>query len=76
VSEIFILFTKFEQTAINLLQQIVLLYLHASNSESLSAYMYRKWFIGELANLTTKIMIITLLEFFNFVSEVSRLQYV
>jgi hypothetical protein len=29
--------------------------------------------IGELANLTTKI--ITLLEFFNFVSEVSRLKY-
>jgi hypothetical protein len=29
--------------------------------------------IGELDNLTTKI--ITLLEFFNFVSEVSRLQY-
>jgi hypothetical protein len=29
--------------------------------------------IGELANLTTKI--ITLLEFFNFVREVSRLQY-
>jgi hypothetical protein len=29
--------------------------------------------VGELANLTTKI--ITLLEFFNFVSEVSRLQY-
>jgi hypothetical protein len=29
--------------------------------------------IGELANLTSKI--ITLLEFFNFVSEVSRLQY-
>jgi hypothetical protein len=31
------------------------------------------FYIGELANLTTKI--ITLLEFFNFVSEVSRLQY-
>jgi hypothetical protein len=29
--------------------------------------------VGELANLTTKI--ITLLEFFNFVSKVSRLQY-
>jgi hypothetical protein len=29
--------------------------------------------IGELTNLTTKI--ITLLEFFNFVNEVSRLQY-
>jgi hypothetical protein len=29
--------------------------------------------IGELVNLTTKIS--TLLEFFNFASEVSRLQY-
>jgi hypothetical protein len=33
----------------------------------------RKIAIGELANLTTKI--ITLLEFFNFVSKVSPLQY-
>jgi hypothetical protein len=33
----------------------------------------RETFFGELDNLTTKI--ITLLEFFNFVSEVSRLQY-
>jgi hypothetical protein len=33
----------------------------------------RKNYVGELANLTTKI--ITLLEFFSFVSKVSRLQY-
>jgi hypothetical protein len=33
----------------------------------------KKVIFGELVNLTTKI--ITLLEFFNFVSEVSRLQY-
>jgi hypothetical protein len=37
-------------------------------------YWYEdKGYIGELSNLTTKI--ITLLEFFNFDSEVSRLQY-
>jgi hypothetical protein len=34
---------------------------------------WRICLFSELANLTTKI--ITLLEFFNFVSEVSRLQY-
>jgi hypothetical protein len=41
-----------------------------------TAEIIRKWpelFFGELANLATKI--ITLLEFFNFVSDVSRLLY-
>jgi hypothetical protein len=36
-------------------------------------YMQPKHNVGELVNVTTKI--ITLLEFFNFVSKVSRLQY-